>query len=69
GTNEKKRIIGTEASTPFLYNLPREHVERFRNQITLINLQFEGDPEIIRQAVWSCYQEEPVEFQDYTLYD
>lgn len=69
GIDEKKRIIGTEAPFPFLYNLPTEQVERFRKQLTLIDLQFEGDPEIIKKAVWSCYQEEPVEFQDYTLYD
>lgn len=69
GINERKRIIGTEALTPFLYNLPEEYVERFKKQISLIDLQFQGDPEIIRKAVWSCYQEEPVEFQGYTLYD
>ena len=67
--DEKKRIIGTDAPHPFLYNIPVEFVERFRKQITLIDLQFEGDLEIIRKAVWSCYQEEPVEFRDYNLYD
>ena len=69
GIDEKKRIVGTEALSPFLYNLPKEYVERFRSQITLVDLQFQGDPEIIRNAVWSCYQEEPVEFRGYTLYD
>ncbi len=69
GINAKKRIIATEAPHPFLYNLPKELVERFRKQINLIDLQFQGDPEIIKKVVWSCYQEEPVEFQNYTLYD
>lgn len=69
GINDKKRIIGTEAPHPFLYNLPKEHVERFKKQITLIDLQFQGDPGIVRKAVWSCYQEEPVKFRGYTLYD
>ena len=69
GIDDKKRIIGTDAPHPFLYNIPVEFVERFRKQITLIDLQFEGDPEIIRKAAWSCYQEEPVEFQGYHLYD
>jgi hypothetical protein len=32
-------------------------------------LQFEGDPNLIRKAVWSCYQESPVEFRGYSLYD
>ena len=69
GIDNKKRIIGTKSPHPFLYNIPVEFVERFRKQITLIDLQFEGDPEIIRKAVWSCYQEKPVEFRSYSLYD
>lgn len=69
GVDEKKRIIGTEAPHPFLYNLPLEFIERFRRQLTLIDLQFEGDPELIGKAVWSCYQEEPVEFRNHMLHD
>ncbi|PIU29323.1 MAG: tetrahydromethanopterin S-methyltransferase subunit A [Candidatus Hydromicrobium americanum] len=69
GTDNKKKIIGTNSPHPFLYNIPVEFVERFRKQLTLIDLQFEGDPEVIRKAVWSCYQEEPVEFRGYSLYD
>ncbi len=69
GVDSKKRIIGTRAPHPFLYNIPIEFIERFRKQITLIDLQFVGDPEVIRKGVWSCYQEEPVNFKGYTLYD
>jgi len=69
GVDERKRIIGTEAPHPFLYNLTLKLIQRFREQLTLVDLQFEGDPNLIRQAVWSCYQEEPVEFQGYSLYD
>ncbi len=69
GVDEKKRIIGTRAPHPFLFNLSIEFIERFRKQIYLIDLQFEGEPDIIRKAVWSCYQEDPVEFHDYSLYD
>jgi tetrahydromethanopterin S-methyltransferase subunit A len=69
GVDERKRIIGTEAPHPFLYNLTLKLIQRFREQLTLVDLQFEGDPNLIRQAVWSCYQEEPVEFWGYSLYD
>lgn len=69
GVDEKKRIIGTVAPHPLLYNLPMEFIERFRNQLSLIDLQFRGTPETIQKAVWSCYQEEPVMFQDYELHD
>ena len=44
-------------------------IERFREQLTLVDLQFEGDPDLIRKAVWSCYQEKAAEFRGYSLYD
>jgi tetrahydromethanopterin S-methyltransferase subunit A len=55
GVDEKKRIIGTDAPHPFLFNLSMEMIERFRQQLSLINIQFD--------------QENPVEFRDYSLYD
>lgn len=69
GVDERKRIIGAEALTPFLYNLPPEYVDRFRSQLTVIDLVNEGSPDVLRQAVWSCYQEAPTPFRDYELYD
>jgi tetrahydromethanopterin S-methyltransferase subunit A len=69
GVDEKKRILGTKAPHPFLFNLPMEFIERFRAQISLVDLQFKNDPDVIRQAVQSCYQEDPVEFLGYSLYD
>jgi len=51
GVDEKRRIMGTGASHPFLFNLPMEFIERFRSQVTLVDLQFEGNPDVIRQAV------------------
>jgi tetrahydromethanopterin S-methyltransferase subunit A len=69
GVDEKKRIIGTEAPHPFLYNLPLEFIQRFRQQLSLVDLQFEADPNQIRQAVWACYQEQPVKFRGHSLFD
>lgn len=69
GVDKRKRIIGVNAPHPVLFNLPIEFIDRFRNQLELIDLQFEGDPEIIRKAVWSCYQENPVKFRSYSLHD
>jgi tetrahydromethanopterin S-methyltransferase subunit A len=69
GMDENKRIIGSEAPTPYLFNIPTGHVERFRKQTTVIDLVNEGSPEVLRQAVWSCYQEEPTPFRGYMLHD
>jgi tetrahydromethanopterin S-methyltransferase subunit A len=69
GVDEKKRIIGTTSPHPFLFNIPMEFITRFRKQLTLIDLQFQGDPNIIQKAVWSCYQDAPVDFRGQSLYD
>lgn len=69
GVDEQKKIIGTEALTPFLYNLPIESIERFRKQVKLINLLNEGNPEEIKAAIRAFYQEEPTEFRGYLLHD
>ena len=69
GVDEKKRIRGTKAPHPLLFNVPVEFIERFRTQLTLVDLQFEADPDLIRKAVWSCYQENPVEFRGQSLFD
>ena len=69
GLDERKRIIGAGAPTPYLFNIPNEFVERFRNQVTIIDLVNEGSPEVLQQAVCSCYQEKPTSFRQYDLYD
>lgn len=69
GLDEHRRIIGTKAPTPYLFNIPPEFVQRFRDQIALIDLINEGLSEVIRQAVRSCYQEKPTSFRHYELYD
>ena len=69
GVDARKRILGTEASHAVLHNLPLEVIERVRRQVSLVDLQFEGDPAVLRQAIMACYQESPVQFRDYSLSD
>ncbi len=69
GTNERRRIIGSKAPTPHLFNIPSEYVERFRRQVQIIDLVNEGSPEVLREAIRACYQEEPTPFRDYVLHD
>jgi tetrahydromethanopterin S-methyltransferase subunit A len=80
GVGDTKRIVGTRALTPYFHNIPLELIERFRNQITsVINLLCQPgekdtsvpglNPKVMEKAVRSCYQEEPVLFMGYTLYD
>jgi len=75
GVDERRNIIGAEGPTPYLYNIPLESIERFRRQVILIDLIAENgidiatDPEQVKQAVWSCYQESPVKFMSFNLHD
>ncbi len=80
GIDDTMRIIGSNALTPNLSNIPVELIERFRKQIVAIinllckpgerDIKMPGlNPKVIEEAVRSCYQEEPVKFMDYTLHD
>jgi len=69
GIDDKKRIVGSEGPAPYLFNIQAEFVERFRKQVTVIDCINEGSPEVMRNAVWSCYQETPVAFKGYQLFD
>jgi len=70
GIDERKKIRNTMAPTPYLFNLPTEYIERFRKQIvSVVNLLNRGTPDLVRKAVWSCYQETPTLFDGQMLYD
>ena len=69
GVDTNKKIKNTQAPTPYLFNLPIEHIERFRKQIVRVVNLLHAPSETVRQAVQACYQETPTKFQDYTLYD
>jgi tetrahydromethanopterin S-methyltransferase subunit A len=69
GIDENRRIIGTKAPAPYLFNIPEHWVDRFIKQTKLIDLVNEGTPETIKDAVWSCYQEKPTGFRNYELFD
>ena len=68
GIDDKRRIIGTNAPVPLLLNLPMEYIDRFRKQLTLVDLQFQ-DIETVRATVRSCVQENPVKLRDQSLFD
>jgi tetrahydromethanopterin S-methyltransferase subunit A len=75
GVDERRRIIGAEAPTPFLFNLPLEAIERFREQIEPVNLLSEDEPSLgmdakyTGEAVLACRSRDPVRFRGYVLHD
>ena len=69
GIDADKRIVGAKAPTPYLFNILPEFVDRFRKQVTPIDLIDEGDPQVLREAVRACYQETPTAFRGRALHD
>lgn len=69
GIDPNRTIIGSKGVTPYLFNVPKEAIERFRKQVTLVNLLGEQNPDVISKAVWTCYQETPTKFLSHTLSD
>ena len=68
GVDDRKRIVGTDAAHAVLHNIPAAFILRLLQQVTLIDLQFEPE-HLIRDAVRACYQEQPVSFRGYSLWD
>jgi tetrahydromethanopterin S-methyltransferase subunit A len=80
GIDETKCIVGSQALTPYLSNIPKELVGRFNQQIvSIVNLLCKPgekdtnlpglNPKVVEDAVRSCYQENPVKFRGYMLHD
>ncbi len=75
GVDDKRKIIGAISQTPYLYNISPEAIQRFRKQVTLVNLLIEEDrklridPEAIKRIINTCIQEEATSILNFTLYD
>jgi tetrahydromethanopterin S-methyltransferase subunit A len=60
GLDNRRQIIGTKAPVPLLLNLPMEYIDRFRKQLSLIDLQYQGDPALMKNTVLTCCREKNV---------
>lgn len=63
GVDEKGYILDTKAPTAILKNIPKSAVERFRQQIQLIDLSGLTDITVLEKAIWSTYQEKETPFE------
>jgi len=57
GVDERNFIKGTKAPTAILKNIPVECVERFRKQVSIVDLVGITQKELVEKAVWGCFQE------------
>lgn len=73
GIDDKGYILNTKAPTAILKNIPKDTIERLREQIQLVDLSGITDIKVLEEAVRSCYQELETLFEingkQYKLYD
>jgi tetrahydromethanopterin S-methyltransferase subunit A len=68
GIDENGRIVGSKGAIPFIENIPKEAVERFRKQIKkLINLIDETDVVKIIETIKLIPNEEPFEEEPFVF--
>ncbi len=76
GIDENGRIIGSKGLTPYIKNIPREAVERFRKQIIyVVDLIGQENPNALKKIIKACIQEPKnakelrIDGKKYILYD
>ncbi|MFH1285005.1 MAG: tetrahydromethanopterin S-methyltransferase subunit A, partial [Candidatus Micrarchaeota archaeon] len=62
GIDEKKRVIGSKGAFPYIENVPREGIERFRKQVEIVDLVGEESAEKIESTARSCISRNPGSF-------
>ncbi len=62
GIDKEKRIIGARGNTPFLKGIDEALIERFRQQVEMVDLMPEQDREKIMKKVDDCLRRNPGPF-------
>ena len=64
---EKKKINGATGAIPFVENIPMEGVERFQNQLEIVDLIDTEDGGAITSKVKECIEKDPGAFEEEAL--
>lgn len=63
GADDLGYILNTKAPTAILKNIPKEAIERLRQQVRLIDLSGIIDAKMLEEVVRSCYQQKETPFE------
>ncbi len=61
---EKKNIIDAPGAIPYVENIPEEGIERFRNQLELVEMIDVEDPAAISSKIKECIEKDPGAFEE-----
>lgn len=67
GIDKDKRIIGAKGNTPFLKGISEDLIDRFRQQVEMIDLTPETDPKVIMRHVDACLRQSEGSFSGESL--
>ncbi|RAP53089.1 MAG: tetrahydromethanopterin S-methyltransferase subunit A [Methanosphaera sp. rholeuAM270] len=62
--SETKSIIGSPGAIPFVENLPIEAVERFQQQMSIISMIDNENPDDISEKIQQCIKDDPGAFEE-----
>ena len=67
GVDEKNKIIGATGAIPFIENMPEEAIERFQQQLEIVDMIDVEEVEQIQATVKECIEKDPGAAEDETL--
>jgi tetrahydromethanopterin S-methyltransferase subunit A len=62
GIDDNNRVIGAKGAVPYIENIPMEAVERFQEQVELIDLIDQEDVDVIHDRIQECIRNDPGPF-------
>lgn len=67
GVDSKKRIVGAKGAIPYLENIPEEAIERFRNQVEIVDMVDTEDAETIHSKIEGCLVNDAGAYEEETV--
>ncbi|MBQ2831875.1 tetrahydromethanopterin S-methyltransferase subunit A [Methanobrevibacter sp.] len=61
---DKKKIIGATGAIPFVENIPLDGIERFQNQLEIVDLIDTEDTGAINSKIKECVEKDPGAFEE-----
>lgn len=65
---DEMKIIGSKGAIPYIDNLTEESVQRFRDQVDIIDLVDIEDPEIIKSEIEGCLSKDAGAYEEETSF-
>lgn len=62
GIDDNNRVVGAKGAVPYIENIPQEAIERFQQQVELVDLIDIEDVNVIEETIRECIRKDPGPF-------